>query len=202
MRVTTPSSDRTRTLPCSLVTDLVADLICRAAEIGLTITGAADAGHITIIDAAPVTVDGLCPECGNPGKLRDHIAQPLADLPAVGLLTRLHVRVPRLTCSYPACGRRIFQASPACADDGAKLTHRVTRWILQRLAIHRMSTCGSTPESQANRPTWQQSWSTSPRWSTGQGLPACWTCARGAAQEFYVARCRNAPPTSGSPYRL
>jgi len=40
---------------------------------------------------------------------------------------------------YPACGRKIFQASLACADDGAKLTHRVTRWILQRPAIDRMS---------------------------------------------------------------
>ena len=119
--------------------NLVADTICRTAEIGLTITGAADAGNITIIDAAPVTVDGLCLECGNPGKLLDHIVRPLVDLPVVGFPTRLHVRVPRLTCSYPACGRKIFQASLACADDGAKLTHRVTRWILQRLAIDRMS---------------------------------------------------------------
>ena len=31
--------------------NLVADTICRTAEIGLTITGAADAGTITIIDA-------------------------------------------------------------------------------------------------------------------------------------------------------
>ena len=119
--------------------NLVADTICRTAEIGLTITGAADAGNITIIDAAPVTVDGLCLECGNPGKLLDHIVRPLVDLPVVGFPTRLHVRVPRLTCSYPACGRKILQASLACADDGAKLTHRVTRWILQRLAIDRMS---------------------------------------------------------------
>ena len=91
--------------------NLVADLICRTAEIGLTITGAADAGNITIIDAAPVSVDGLCPECGNPGKLRDHIVRPLVDLPVVGLPTRLHVRVPRLTCSYPACGRKISRPS-------------------------------------------------------------------------------------------
>lgn len=119
--------------------NLVADTICRTAEIGLTITGAADAGTLTIIDAAPVTVDGLCPECGNPGKLRDHIVRTLVDLPVVGFPTRLHVRVPRFTCSNPACSRKIFQASLSCADDGAKLTHRVTRWILQRLAIDRMS---------------------------------------------------------------
>src|SRR5699024_8331276 len=53
--------------------------------------------------------------------------------------TRLHVRIPRFLCGNPACGRKIFQASLACADDGSKLTHCVTRWILQRLAIDRMS---------------------------------------------------------------
>ena len=120
--------------------NLVADTICRTAEIGLTITGAADAGTLTIIDAAPVTVDGLCPECGNPEKATG------PHRPAPGRPSRRRVshpsaraRPPRFTCSYPACGRKIFQASLTCADDGAKLTHRVTRWILQRLAIDRMS---------------------------------------------------------------
>ena len=41
--------------------NLVADTICRTAEIGLTITGAADAGTFTIIDAAPVAVEGAPP---------------------------------------------------------------------------------------------------------------------------------------------
>ena len=41
--------------------NLVADTICRTAEIGLTITGAADAGTFTIIDAAPVAVGGALP---------------------------------------------------------------------------------------------------------------------------------------------
>ncbi|WP_071569248.1 hypothetical protein [uncultured Corynebacterium sp.] len=50
---------------------LVADTICRAAVICLTFTGAADAGASTIIDAAPVAVDGHCPDCTHPGKLRD-----------------------------------------------------------------------------------------------------------------------------------
>ncbi|MGP9611619.1 helix-turn-helix domain-containing protein, partial [Corynebacterium sp. AOP36-E1-14] len=50
-----------------------------------------------------------------------------------------HVRVPRFTCTNDACGRRIFHASLGCADDGSKLTHRATRWILQRLAVDRMS---------------------------------------------------------------
>ncbi|GAB2498827.1 Transposase (plasmid) [Corynebacterium atrinae] len=119
--------------------NLVADTICRTAEIGLTITGAADAGNITIIDAAPVAVSDACPECSQPGTKRDHVLRRLVDLPVVGFPTRLHVRVPRFLCTTLTCSRKIFQASLACADDGSKLTHRVTRWVLQRLAIDRMS---------------------------------------------------------------
>lgn len=119
--------------------NLVADTICRTAEIGLTITGAADAGTFTIIDAAPVAVEGRCPDCTQRGKLRDHTVRRLVDLPVVGFPTRLHVRVLRFTCTNQQCRRKIFQASLNCANDGAKLTHRVTGWILQRLAIDRMS---------------------------------------------------------------
>lgn len=122
-----------------LTGNLVADTICRTAEIGLTITGAADARNLTIIDAAPVAVSDACPECSRPGPKRDHIFRRLVDLPVVGFPTRLHVRVPRFTCANDSCDRKIFQASLTCADEGAKLTHRVTRWILQRLAVDRMS---------------------------------------------------------------
>lgn len=110
-----------------------------AGEIGLRITGAADAGTLTIIDATPVAVNNLCPDCGQPGKLRDHVTRTLVDLPVVGFPTRLQVRVPRFLCGTTPCPRKIFQASLSCADDGSKLTHRATRWILQRLAIDRMS---------------------------------------------------------------
>lgn len=41
--------------------NLVADTIFRTAEIGLTITGAADAGSFTIIDAAPGRCRGALP---------------------------------------------------------------------------------------------------------------------------------------------
>ena len=119
--------------------NLVADTTCRTAEIGLTITGAADAGNITITDATPVAVATTCPECGHPGTKRDHVVRTLVDLPVVGFPTRLHVRVPRFLCTMASCPRKIFQASLACADDRSKLTHRVTRWVLQRLAIDRMS---------------------------------------------------------------
>ena len=61
--------------------NLVADTICRTAEIGLAITGAADAGALTITEATPVAVVGVCPDCGQPGKLRDHTTRRLVDLP-------------------------------------------------------------------------------------------------------------------------
>ena len=119
--------------------NLVADTICRTAELGLTITDAADAGTLTIINAEPVDVADTCPDCAMPGVKRDHIRRRLVDLPVVGFPTRLNVRVPRFTCTNPTCSRKIFQTSLACADDGAKLTHRVTRWILQRMAADGMS---------------------------------------------------------------
>lgn len=57
----------------------------------------------------------------------------------MGFPTRLYVLVPRFTCTNPARGRKIFQTSLLCADDGAKLTPRVTRQILQCPAVDRMS---------------------------------------------------------------
>ncbi|WP_198531406.1 transposase family protein, partial [Corynebacterium sp. HMSC074A09] len=95
--------------------NLVADTICRTAEIGLAITGAADAGALTIIEARPVAVVGVCPDCGQSGKLRDHITRRLVDLPVVGFPTRLHVTVPRFLCTAVSCKRKIFQESLPCA---------------------------------------------------------------------------------------
>ena len=116
--------------------NLVADTICRTAELGLTIT---DAAALTVINANPVDIADTCPDCAHPEVKRDHIRRRLVDLPVVGFPTRLNVRVPRFTCTNPTYARKIFQTSLTCADDGAKLTHRVTRWILQRLAVDRMS---------------------------------------------------------------
>jgi hypothetical protein len=45
--------------------NFVADTICRTAELGLTITGAADT--LTVINADPVDVADTCPDCGVPG---------------------------------------------------------------------------------------------------------------------------------------
>ncbi|MFA1532368.1 hypothetical protein ACDL65_10100 [Corynebacterium belfantii] len=44
--------------------NLVADTICRTTENGLAITCAADAGALTIIEATPVAVIDVCPDCG------------------------------------------------------------------------------------------------------------------------------------------
>lgn len=119
--------------------NLVADTICRTAELGLTITNAADAGEFTVIHARPVKSCDKCPGCGHAGRLRDHVVRRLTDLPVVGFPTRLHVRVPRFKCLNQACNQRIYQAELACAERGRTVTRRVTRWILQRLAIDKMS---------------------------------------------------------------
>lgn len=63
----------------------------------------------------------------------------LIDLQIVGFPTQLRIRLPRYRCTNPGCARKYFQAELSCADRGKKVRHRVTRWILQRLAIDRMS---------------------------------------------------------------
>lgn len=136
MRVAKLPSDRTRTLLCSLSSNLVADTIFRTAEVGPIITGAA--GALTIIDATPVAVATTCHDCRQPGKKRDHVVRTLVDLPVVGFPIRLHVRVPHFLRDNTSCPRKIFQASLSCADDGSNLTYRHTRRVLPRLAVGRM----------------------------------------------------------------
>lgn len=119
--------------------NLVADTICRTAELGLTITDAADAGEFTVISARPIDSCDKCPGCGHTGRLRDHVVRRLTDLPVVGFPTRLQVRVPRFLCLNQSCAQRIYQGELACAESGRTVTRRVTRWILQRLAIDKMS---------------------------------------------------------------
>src|SRR5699024_3754052 len=70
----------------------------------------------------------------------DHVTRVLTDLPITGHPVRLRVRTPRFTCSNDACAATIYRQSlPGAAADGASTTGRVTRWILQRLAIDKMS---------------------------------------------------------------
>lgn len=121
-------------------TCLVADTICRTVELGLTITGAAIADGLTHIECRPVETDPTCPDCGQPGRLRDHVDRELTDLPIVGHPTRLRVRIPRFTCSDDTCEVTIFrQRIDRVAAPKASTTRRCSRWILQRLAIDKMS---------------------------------------------------------------
>lgn len=121
-------------------TCLVADTICRTVEVGVTITGAAIADELTWIDCRPVAHDPACPKCGRPGQLRDHVERVLTDLPVVGHPTRLRVRVPRFTCGNDGCAVTIFrQRIDRVAAPKAATTVRCARWILQRLAIDKMS---------------------------------------------------------------
>ncbi|MCD2158355.1 transposase family protein, partial [Rhodococcus cerastii] len=121
-------------------TNLIADTICRTVELGLTITGAAISEQFTHIGCRPVEHDPNCPECGQPGRLRDHIDRVLTDLPVVGHPTRLNIRIPRFTCEDPGCRQAIFrQRLDKVAAPKAATTRRCARWILQRLAIDKMS---------------------------------------------------------------
>lgn len=130
-------------------TNLVADTICRTVEsdhesvggvLGLTITGAAIGETFTRIDCRPVEHDPTCPACGQPGRLRDHIDPVLTDLPVVGHPTRLNIRIPRFTCNDPDCSAAVFrQRIDRVAAPKAATTRRCARWILQRLAIDKMS---------------------------------------------------------------
>ncbi|MGP5634861.1 ISL3 family transposase, partial [Corynebacterium casei] len=119
--------------------NVVADTICRTAELGLAITGAMDAGDFTFIEATATAFADTCNSCAMSGQFRDHAYRTLIDLPIVGFPTKLRIRLPRYRCTNDNCAVKYFQAQLVCADPGKKVTHRVTRWILQRLAIDRMS---------------------------------------------------------------
>ncbi|MGW4482192.1 ISL3 family transposase [Rhodococcus triatomae] len=121
-------------------TCLVASTICRTVELGLTITGAAIAEDLTWIECRPVENDPRCPACLKPGRLRDHVDRVLTDLPMVGHPTRLRVRVPRFTCADTDCEVAVFrQRINTVAAPKASTTRRCARWILQRLAVDKMS---------------------------------------------------------------
>ncbi|MGP5162449.1 hypothetical protein ACTXKO_13260, partial [Corynebacterium casei] len=53
--------------------NIIADTICRTAELGLAITGASDAGEFTLIEANATAYSDRCPDCDNTGAFRDHV---------------------------------------------------------------------------------------------------------------------------------
>jgi transposase len=120
--------------------NIVADTICRTAELGLSIDNAADAGNITHLYCRPSSIDATCPGCGRGCKIRDHVERRLTDLPIAGHPSLLHVHVPRLICDNDACQVGIFRMRlTRAASDKQSVTRRVTRWILQRMATEGMS---------------------------------------------------------------
>ncbi|MGI9588945.1 transposase family protein [Dietzia sp. Alg238-R159] len=91
----------------SATASLLADTICRTAELGVTNTDAAVAGEFTHLFCSPVSLDPVCADCGTAGRLRDHVERKVTDLPIVGHPPRLHVRVPRFNCDHSGCETRI-----------------------------------------------------------------------------------------------
>lgn len=107
---------------------------------GLSIDDAADAGDITHLFCHTVSISDTCPSCGQSCRVRGHVERRLTDLPIAGHPSLLHVRLPRLICDNTDCEVTIYRASiPNTAEDRQSVTWRVTRWILQRMAIDNMS---------------------------------------------------------------
>ena len=52
--------------------NIVADTICRTAELGLAITNAAHNDECTVIECEALAPINACPVCDLPGVLRDH----------------------------------------------------------------------------------------------------------------------------------
>ena len=84
-----------RTLMLILMAISLLKTIRRTAELGLRITGAANAGDFTVIEAEAIDPINECPQCGKSGRFRDHRVRRLTDLPVVGFPTKLDVTVPR-----------------------------------------------------------------------------------------------------------
>ena len=136
----TPGSMSHPTVTPASAPNIVADTICRTAELGLSIDNAADAGNTTHLYCHPVTVTTACPHCGQVSRVRDHVDRRLTDLPIAGHPSILHVRTPRLTCGNEDCPVSIFRMPiRSAAADRQSVTLRVTRWILQRMATDAMS---------------------------------------------------------------
>lgn len=117
----------------------LASTICRTTELGLHITGARTTRKYTRLYVTPTSPVNKCPTCTNPGTRRDHVTRTLVDLPIVGYPTELFVTIPRYECKNPNCAQKIFRASLECAQDGQKVTNRVTMWVLKAMAVDKMS---------------------------------------------------------------
>ena len=118
---------------------VVADTIVRTVELGVTITGAAVDGDVTVV-FCNLLDDGLrqCPGCGKDGVYRDTVIRNVTDVPVVGHPLRLRVRVPRYRCTAIDCDREVFAHNTSrLARPGWSTTRRCARYILRRLMLDR-----------------------------------------------------------------
>ena len=56
--------------------NIIADTICRTAELGLAITGASDADDYILFEADATAYIDRCPACDDTGIFRDHVKCP------------------------------------------------------------------------------------------------------------------------------
>ncbi len=119
----------------------------RTVELGVTITDAAVDEKSTTIFCAPMARDPRCPDCGQDGRYRDTVVQPLTDLPVAGYPLMLQVAVRRYRCSTPGCGRAVFnQDLGKLAAPRSSTTRRCARYVLRRLMIDRTTTAAIAAE--------------------------------------------------------
>ncbi|WP_267618374.1 hypothetical protein [Gordonia bronchialis] len=59
----------------------IADTMRRTIELGVTIPDAAENAETAPTVCQVLDAKDTCPECGRPGRLREHVLRKLADLP-------------------------------------------------------------------------------------------------------------------------
>jgi transposase len=116
-------------------------MICRTVGLGFTITGAAvDINDRTHIFCRILDPDPCCPAAIT---LVNYVIMPIGSSPtspAAGRPVLLHVAVPRFVCGTTDCPTVAFRADiTTIAAPRAVMTRRTARWILQRIAIDKMS---------------------------------------------------------------
>lgn len=98
-----------RLRPVPARSTLLSTRSCARFSLGATITGAAIAEELTWTDCRPVQRDPVCPTCGEPGQLRDHVERVLTVLPVRPTIAAR--RTSRMATSVRYCCARAFDAA-------------------------------------------------------------------------------------------
>jgi transposase len=114
---------------------VIADMIVRTVELGVTITNAALDGETTVVFCDLLSDGpGRCPGCGAVGIYRDSVERRVSDVPVAGHPLVLRVRVARYRCPRGGCEREVFcHDTGRLARPGASTTRRCARFVLRRL---------------------------------------------------------------------